>query len=118
MIGMLLILLGVLALSLVIAIVVMRRGDGLLGAVLGVLPIVLMEIIAQGKINADIQECLTRVCASAGLPPDCKMAEFGCMEWSGLSIAFFWITGVIDVVLYLIGLAIYAGVRAWRKSSS
>lgn len=115
MLGMLAILVAVLVLSLAIAIVLIRRGETLLGVVLGLVPIGLMELIAQGMIQSDIQNCLERVCASAGLPPGCHAAEFGCTEWSGLSIAIFWITGLLAVVLYLAGLGVYAAIRAWRK---
>jgi hypothetical protein len=112
---MLVILLVVLVLSLALAIALIRRGETALGFVLGLAPIGLMELIAQGMIRSDIQDCLDRACASAGLPPGCTIAEFGCTEWSSLSIAVFWIIGLIDVVLYLAGLGIYAAVRAWRE---
>jgi hypothetical protein len=62
-----------------------KRNRTILGVILAFGIIALVELILQWTVSASIQDCLRRACASAGQPPDCQIAEFGCTEWSGLA---------------------------------
>jgi hypothetical protein len=107
--------LGVLALSLVIAGFLMAKSRVLLGVILGTVPIALMVFLVRWSIQADIARCLKDACTSAGLPPGCTIAEFGCTEWSGLGLALVGIAGVIDLVLYITGVIVIAIVQSRRN---
>jgi hypothetical protein len=113
-----LIALGVLAVSLVIAGALIARRKAWLGALLGLLPIALMEVGFWLAMNASIKQCIDRACASAGLPPGCEIAQFGCTEWSGLSYFLFIVAGIADVFLYLLGVIAIAIVYSRRRATT
>jgi hypothetical protein len=91
------------AVTLVITSQLAKRNQAILGVVLALCLIALVELILQWTVSAGIQDCLQRACASAGQPPDCHIAEFGCTEWSGLSRFIYMAVGVVDLAAYLIG---------------
>jgi hypothetical protein len=66
------------------------------------------------SLQQSIRRCIDDACASAGLPPGCEIAEFGCTEWSGLSVFVFWAVGAIALVVYLLALVVIAVVRKRR----
>ena len=88
---------------LLIARTLIRRSKTTLGLALGLLPIGVMEAIYHLSLQASIRGCLKRACLSAGLPAGCTIAEFGCTEWSGLSVFLFWAAGAAALVLYAVG---------------
>jgi hypothetical protein len=110
-----LLFLGVLALSLTIAGLLMARSRTLLGIILGALPIALSVFIIRRSIQADINKCMVEACVSAGLPAGCTVGEFGCHEWTGLGLALTSVFGVIDLVLYVLGLIVIALVLSRRR---
>jgi len=100
--------------SLVIAGSLIRRSKTALGLALGLLPIGVMEAISHLSLRASTRNCLERACLSAGLPAGCEIAEFGCTEWSGLSVFLFWVAGAAALVLYAIGAIILVVVEGRR----
>lgn len=102
----------VLTISLVIAGSLMARSKALLGVILGALPIALMVFLTRWSIQANVNRCLVEACASASLPAGCGIAEFGCTEWSGLGLALITIAGLVDLILYVIGLIVIAVVQS------
>lgn len=107
--------LGTLVVSLVIAHAFMKRSRAWLGVLLGLLPIGLMVWLGDRSLDASVQRCLDSVCESAGLPPGCGLPEFGCTEWSGLGYALVYLSGVVDLILYALGVIAIALVRRFRK---
>ncbi len=107
--------LGVLAVSIVVAASLVQRGRSGLGAVLGLVPLALMEAVLHGSLQLRIHRCFDSACASAGLPPGCTIAAFGCTEWSGLSVFFFWAVGAAAAVLYLLALLVIILLDRRRK---
>ena len=93
----------VLALSLAVAGVAIRRAHPLLAAPLGLLPILSMLIALYWFNSARYQACLESQCASEGLPADCGVGQFGCGEGSGLFMALLIMTGIAQLTLYFIG---------------
>jgi hypothetical protein len=114
MIGIAILSFGVLALSLAIAGFLMARAKTLIGIILGVVPIALMVFLARWSIQANITRCLEDACTSAGLPAGCGISEFGCTEWSGLGLALIAIAGLVDLVLYIVGVIMIAVVQYRR----
>jgi len=108
----------VLVLSLVIAGLVIRKSDSVTAALLGLLPILIMQIGFNVSENASVQRCLESACASAGLPPDCNVGEFGCNEWSGLSRAMVMIAGIAQSIFFFIGYFIILAVRSRRNAAA
>jgi hypothetical protein len=113
-----LIALGVLALSLIIAGALCARRKTWLGVFLGLLPIAVMEVGFWLALGASIQQCIDRACATAGLPPGCEIAQFGCTEWSGLSYFIFIVVGVVDAFLYLLGVIAIVVIYARRRAAN
>jgi hypothetical protein len=87
----------------------MKRGELLVGFVVGLLPLGIAEIGYNLYLSANIQRCMQEACASAGLPPGCNVGDFGCNEWSGLARALVFIAGLLCLVLY----AVIVGVMAY-----
>jgi hypothetical protein len=114
MIGIAILMFGVLALSLAIAGFLMARSKAMLGIILGTVPIALMVLLVRWSIQADIARCLEDACISSSLPSGCGIGEFGCTEWSGLGLAVITIAGLVDLVLYIIGLVVIAVVQSRR----
>jgi hypothetical protein len=113
-----LIALGVLAVSLVIAGALIATRKTWLGVFLGLVPIALMEIGFWLAMDASIKRCIDRACASAGLPPGCEIAQFGCTEWSGLSYFLFIVAGIADAFLYLAGVIAIAIIYSRRRATT
>ena len=88
-----------------------RRSKTALGLALGLLPISVMEAIYHLSLQASIRGCLERACLSAGLPAGCEIAEFGCTEWSGLSVFLFWAAALVVYVIGAIVLVVVEGRR-------
>ena len=107
--------LAVLAVSIAIAYVFIKRGKALLGVALGILPLAIMELAFNWQLNTRIQNCLESACVSSGLPLGCTVGDFGCNEWSGLAQFMFLAAGIISLVLYAIGVMILAFFHS-RKS--
>jgi hypothetical protein len=103
------------AVSLLIAWVLIGRKKTMLGVILGLVPIAIMEVIFHGTLHIRIQRCLESACLSKGLPANCGLTEFGCTEWSGTAVFMFWAAGLVALVLYAMGATILAA-KARRKS--
>ena len=93
----------------------MAKEKALLGIILGALPIALMVFLTRWSIQSSIERCIAEACASSGLPAGCEMAEFGCYEWPSLGLALINIAGVLDLVLYIIGIIVIAVVQFRRN---
>ncbi|HMK07740.1 MAG TPA: hypothetical protein VK449_01795 [Anaerolineales bacterium] len=111
------VVLGVLAASVGLAAIFIRRSRAALGILVGLLPLAALQLISRWSISASVAACVNRACASAGLPPGCNMAAFGCTEWSGLSLALFSIAGIAQLVLYAVCVVILLA-RAPGKGAS
>ena len=108
--------LGVLALSLAIAgVLITRSRRPWLGVVLGLAPIVLWEVWLQIEHNTLAQQCIERVCSSAGLPPGCSYGRDGCSEETGLRALLFWGMGFINLCVYAIGVALMTAIQSRRS---
>ena len=114
MFGVALVALAALTLSFVVARYFANRGNAAFGVVLGILPLAIMVIVLNWSVDYSIQSCLNSACASAGLPPGCTIAEFGCTEWSDLSRLLIYAAGAVSLVLYALGVGIMVIRRAWR----
>jgi len=95
-----------------------KRNKTILGVILALGIIALVELILQWTVSASIQDCLRRACASAGQPPDCQIAEFGCTEWSGLSRFIYFVVGIVDLMVYIIGGVILLLRNRWQQNAS
>jgi len=95
-----------------------KRNKTILGVILALGIIALVELILQWTVSASIQDCLRRACASAGQPPDCQIAEFGCTEWSGLSRFIYFVVGIVDLMIYIIGGVILLLRNRWQQNAS
>jgi hypothetical protein len=108
--------LGVLALSLGIAgVLITRSRRAWLGVVLGLVPIVLWEVWLQLEHSTLTQQCIERVCSSAGLPPGCSYGRDGCSEEEGLRALVFWGMGFINLCVYAIGVALMTVIQSRRS---
>jgi hypothetical protein len=108
--------LGVLALSLAIAgALITRSRRAWLGVVLGPVPIVLWEVWLQLEHSTLTQQCIERVCSSAGLPPGCSNGHEGCSEETGLRALVFWGMGFINLCVYGIGVALMTLIQSGRS---
>lgn len=88
------------------------RSKAWLGIALGLLPIIIMEAAMHGSLDSSIRECFERTCAEIGLAPDSTFADFGCIEWSGVSRFLFWAAGLADAALFAMGaIVIVLGTR-------
>ena len=95
-----------------------KRNKTILGVILALGIIALVELILQWTVSASIQDCLRRACASAGQPPECQIAEFGCTEWSGLSRFIYFVVGIVDLMVYIIGGVILLLRNRWQQNAS
>lgn len=93
----------------------MSRSRAVVGILLGLVPMGLMVILVDRSPDASVQRCLDSVCESAGLPPGCGLVEPGCNEGTGLGYALIYVGGIVDLVLYLLGVAAIAIVRRLRR---
>ena len=116
MIEMICLVFGVLTICLVIVKEFNAKSRLWLGIALGLTPIALLEIVLHGYQYFNIRDCLNSACASAGLPPGCEIAEFGCTEWSGLATFLFWAAGFAAVVLYAIGVILIVVISSRRRA--
>ena len=95
-----------------------KRNKTILGVILALGIIALVELILQWTVSASIQDCLRRACASAGQPPECQIAEFGCTEWSGLSRLIYYVVGMVDLMLYIMGGVVLLLRNRWQQNAS
>ena len=117
MIPFLLVSLGILALSMGIAIFCLIKRKTALGIILGFLVIVAMEAYLQISLKISIQNYIDRACGAIGLPSGCPEAEFGCTEWSGLSVFVYWVVGFAQTAILLITVLIGYIIQTIRKSN-
>jgi hypothetical protein len=117
MIQVALVFLAALVLSLLIALAFIRRYRTFLGLLIGLLPIAATEVAYNWALRSSIQRCLNSACSSAGLPPGCTIAEFGCTEWSGISFFIFAVAGIVSLILYAIGVGAMAILHSARRRS-
>ena len=94
----------VLALSFAIASFAIQKTSLARTAIFGLLLILVMLIAFYSSNYSSWQACLRSACESAGLPADCSVSEFGCGEGYGPAVAMLVITGIIQIIIYFIGL--------------
>ncbi len=97
---------------LILAYLLIKRRMAIIAILLGLLALGGYQFYLQRSLDSSIQACIERACQSAGLPPDCPEAQFGCTEWSGLSAFVFYITGFAQVIIFTVG----AGIMAFLAS--
>jgi hypothetical protein len=90
-------------LALLLAFLAIRRGRNLIGLILGLGVIAALEVYMNWDLQRGIAECIESACESAGLAAPCEIAEFGCTEWKGMALFFFFVIGIVDTVVFLIG---------------
>jgi hypothetical protein len=103
------------ALAILTAYQFIHRSRVFWGLLLGLVPIGLMEIFFHWRLDISLRKCIDSACASAGLPPGCEMAAFGCTEWSGMSVFIFYLAGLLSLALYIIGAGTMAILLIARK---
>jgi hypothetical protein len=92
------------ALSLAIAGFAFRKTSPILAVTFGVTPLLIMQIAFRVYEYTTLQACINSACESAGLPPNCIGPDFGCREGSGYVLAMLALTGMIQLIIYLLGL--------------
>lgn len=112
-----LISIAIIGVCLVCAYLLIQRRQLLLAFLFGILLIGLYQVYLHQSLHASLQACIDRACRTAGLPPNCPEAQFGCTEWSGLSVFLFYVTGLIQGAIFIVGAGILAFLAA-RKGKA
>jgi hypothetical protein len=112
---MILVSLTIVIICLLVAYLLINRRMTILAVLIGLLTIGIFQIYLHRSLDSSIQACIDRACMSAGLPPDCPEAQFGCTEWSGLSVFFFYVTGMVQVIIFIVGAGIMAFLASRKK---
>jgi hypothetical protein len=110
--------LAVACISLILAYLLIRRRKTFFALLIGLVIIGAFQVYLHLSLASSIQACIDRACASAGLPPGCHQAEFGCTEWSGLSVFIYYIAGVAQVIVFAIGFGIMAFLASRKSGAS
>lgn len=110
-----LVALALVAGALGLAYLLIKRKRTALAFLVGLPLFAAFQFYLRRALEISIQDCIERVCASGGLPPGCLEAEFGCTEWSGLSVAIFYLTGIAQLVLFWLGTGIIALIAHRRR---
>lgn len=100
---------------LILAYLLIKRRKTLYAVLIGLVIIGAFQVYLHRSLALSIQTCIERACTSIDLPPDCPEAEFGCTEWSGLSVFIFIITGIVQVLIFTVGTGILAFLGARKK---
>jgi uncharacterized membrane protein len=112
-----LIMLGVLALSLTISGLLIARSKSKLGIFLGLVPIIILELWLQIPHIIRNQQCVNAHCALYNLPPGCTYGRESCGEESGLGIFIFLVIGFIELFLFVIGVIIQYVILSRHKKA-
>jgi hypothetical protein len=107
--------LGILALSLTIAGFLIARSKYKLGIILGLLPIIILELWLQITHFINGQQCVNAHCAFQDLPPGCTYGRESCGEEIGVLAILYWVVGFIDLFLFIIGMVIQYVIHSRRK---
>lgn len=100
---------------LVLAQLLSNRRQTWIAVLIGFVAIGVYQVYLHRSLDASIQSCIERACAAAGLPPDCLEAEFGCTEWSGLSVFLFYVAGIVQSIIFAVGVGIIAFLAARKR---
>jgi hypothetical protein len=114
----LLVSLAVVCVCLFLAFLLIKRRKTFFAVLIGLVIIGVFQGYLHYSLDSSIQTCIDRACASAGLPPGCPEAEFGCTEWSGLSVFLFYIVGIAQAVIFIVGAGIMALLAARKAGGS
>jgi hypothetical protein len=112
-----LIMLGVLAPSLIISGILIARSKSRLGIILGLVPIVILELWLQIPHIIYSQQCVNAHCALYNLPPGCTYGRESCGEEFGLGIIIFLVEGFIELFLFVIGVVIQYVILSRRSEA-
>ena len=93
-----------LVLSLAIAGFAFSKTRPILAVSFGLIPLLIMQIAFRVYNYTSMQACLKSACESAGLPANCFGPEFGCREGNGYVLAMLTLTGMIQLIIYFLGL--------------
>ncbi|MFZ5910803.1 MAG: hypothetical protein ACOYYU_12380 [Chloroflexota bacterium] len=111
-----------LVLSLVIAGFAFNKTRPILAVTFGLTPLLIMQIAFYVHDHISLQACIKRACESAGQPANCVGPEWGCREGSGYVLAILTLTGMIQLIIYLLGLIpiwmVYSSKRRRERASS
>jgi hypothetical protein len=107
--------LGILALSLAIAGLLIARSKYRLAIIFGLVPIILLELGLQIIHVIYSQQCVNANCALLNLLPGCTYGREACAEEMGLRSILFWAVGFIDLFLFIIGVVIQYVIHSRRK---
>jgi hypothetical protein len=110
--------LAIVCVCLFLAYLLIKHRMTIFAILIGLLTIGVFQVYLHRSLDSSIQACIDRNCASAGLPLDCPEAKFGCSEWSGLSIFFFYIAGIIQVIIFTVGTGIMAFLASKKKEEA
>ena len=95
-----------------------KRRLTIIAILIGLVTIGVYQIYLHQALDASIQSCIEHACLSASLPPDCPEAQFGCTEWSGLSVFVFYVIGIVQSILFVIGTGVIAFVVARQRKGT
>jgi hypothetical protein len=109
--------LGVLALSLTISGFLIARSKSKLGIILGLVPIIILELLLQIPHIIRNQQCINAHCSLYNLPPGCTYGRESCGEEFGLGIFIFLVVGFIELFLFVIGVVIQYVILSRRKKA-
>ncbi len=100
--------LAVACVGLILAYLLIRRRKTIFALLIGLVIIGAFQVYLHLSLESSIQACIDRACTSAGLPLGCHEAEFGCTEWSGVSVFLFYIAGIAQIIVLAVGSGIMA----------
>jgi hypothetical protein len=106
---------GILALSLLIAGLLITRYESLLGIMIGLGPIIIMEVWLQSTQLTLSRQFIDIHCMTVDLPPGCTYGKDACAEENGFRAIFFWSAGFIDLILYTIGVVLLCVVHSHSR---
>ena len=98
-----------------LAYLLIRRQKTFLALLAGLVIIAAFQVYLHLSLEFSIQDCLDRVCTSAGLSPGCRIGEFGCTEWSGLSVFLFYAAGIAQAIVLAVGSGIMIFLASRKK---
>jgi hypothetical protein len=110
--------LAVACICLFLAYLLIKHRKTIFAILTGLVIIGVFQVYLHLSLDSSIRACIDRACTSAGLPPGCPQAEFGCSEWSGLSIFLFYIAGIVQVIIFAIGTGIMIFLASRKESGA
>ncbi|KPK95299.1 MAG: hypothetical protein AMJ88_01490 [Anaerolineae bacterium SM23_ 63] len=110
--------LAIVGICLLLVYLLIKRRKTIFAVLMGLITIGAYQVYLHRSLALSIRACIERACTSIGLPHDCLEAEFGCTEWSGISVFIFILTGIVQVIIFTVGTGIMAFLGARKKGDA